>query len=926
MRTLIIICVLSLLRGGVFAGGGIHNSPALVIDTSQIIWKRSIQFGESSNSQLAIASVHDPEGNIVVTGTSDGPDGSADIITTKYDQFGNKIWEDRYDGPARGYDLPHSIHRVLDGSFIIIGSSKFSDSLLVQAIIIKYSAVGTRQWITHHLPIESYDMEGLRSLVGSDGEVILADKIYLSGYWHSRISKYNTDGSLAWVFVDTISYGSIVESIAGDDEGNVYATGAVWDSPLAKSILAAKLASSGQLLWYSAAQQIDSMSVTGLAVTSDLNGGAYIVGEQGNTKWGSPCVEVLRRYNSLGHVSWERQGREVDAYARRDIAFRVTGPSSGFTIAATFSRSWWQLDSLAISRFDNSGSSLLESVHRLTETGYHYPVSMKFSESGNLYLASKLNGWYQGSRDSVFLAMFDTSGNRAWTRVYAGPNGTSASVGNLSIDQSENVHLVGSTGKYPQVDGLVLRYDAGGSAQWSIHQGGPGANDVTMNSVVTDADGNSFIVGQYKTAKTTDIFLCKMNALGEVEWIETPGDSSNQSDYANHIALDPDGDILFAGVRRVSGLSQYLIGKISAGGEWIWTRTYMSSATEHHLVSDIAVDNLGSVYVAGGGGTVKFANNGDLVWSKSEYATAIAVDQTGNVYVGESEFRKYRSDGSLVWSVDTIPSRLWIGGPEIIYMNRSQYYANVFLSRYDTSGNLIWSRPTPFSSGRPDFTVDDSSNIYITSHQNVVKIAPDNSTVYSTHLQTNDYHRLWVDSHGFAYVATMSYQAYSDRAKWKLTRLSPDGSIQWEKVFPSEMGIGHDLLNVGFDADGSIYVADRAQRENMSMVPIVYKLRNVTVGVDDRGEDIPLSYSLEQNYPNPFNPVTTIGYSMPERGRAKLVIFDVLGRQIKALVDDEVDVGRHTVRFDAASFASGVYFYRIDTPGFSQTRKLLLLR
>ena len=89
---------------------------------------------------------------------------------------------------------------------------------------------------------------------------------------------------------------------------------------------------------------------------------------------------------------------------------------------------------------------------------------------------------------------------------------------------------------------------------------------------------------------------------------------------------------------------------------------------------------------------------------------------------------------------------------------------------------------------------------------------------------------------------------------------------------------------------------------------------------------IPSSFRLEQNYPNPFNPSTTIRYALPQRSHVTLMVFNTLGQRIATLVNDEVEVGYHEVRFDGAGLASGVYFYRLQAGDSVQTRKLCLIR
>jgi len=86
-------------------------------------------------------------------------------------------------------------------------------------------------------------------------------------------------------------------------------------------------------------------------------------------------------------------------------------------------------------------------------------------------------------------------------------------------------------------------------------------------------------------------------------------------------------------------------------------------------------------------------------------------------------------------------------------------------------------------------------------------------------------------------------------------------------------------------------------------------------------------YALAQNYPNPFNPTTTIKFTLPQAGRVELVIFDVLGRKVATLVDDEIlAAGQHVRNWEAQNIGSGIYFYRITAGSFQKTMKMILVR
>ncbi len=97
-------------------------------------------------------------------------------------------------------------------------------------------------------------------------------------------------------------------------------------------------------------------------------------------------------------------------------------------------------------------------------------------------------------------------------------------------------------------------------------------------------------------------------------------------------------------------------------------------------------------------------------------------------------------------------------------------------------------------------------------------------------------------------------------------------------------------------------------------------------GIETVNNQIPNAYNLSQNYPNPFNPTTNIKFAIPTSGMVKLVVFDVLGREVTTLVNEFRNAGNFVVDFDASSLSSGVYFYRLESGDFKQTRKMLLVK
>jgi hypothetical protein len=100
----------------------------------------------------------------------------------------------------------------------------------------------------------------------------------------------------------------------------------------------------------------------------------------------------------------------------------------------------------------------------------------------------------------------------------------------------------------------------------------------------------------------------------------------------------------------------------------------------------------------------------------------------------------------------------------------------------------------------------------------------------------------------------------------------------------------------------------------------------VVTSIESAGEFAPSHFSLEQNYPNPFNPETNIEFSIPSNQNVTLTVFDVTGRQVAELVNENLAAGRYNFNFDARMLSSGVYFYRLQTENFTQIRRMTLLK
>jgi hypothetical protein len=156
-----------------------------------------------------------------------------------------------------------------------------------------------------------------------------------------------------------------------------------------------------------------------------------------------------------------------------------------------------------------------------------------------------------------------------------------------------------------------------------------------------------------------------------------------------------------------------------------------------------------------------------------------------------------------------------------------------------------------------------------------------------------------------------------DSVAWSLIRSDPD-SVRLKKAY-------YNYLFVKYDGSDGIHNPKYA-------IGLLQRSLTVLTGVEfEYGEGVPMEYALDQNYPNPFNPATTISFAIPKTSTVRLQVFDILGREVTTLVNEEFVPGNYTVPWDGSDHnglkvASGIYMYRIQAGEFVQVKKMVLMK
>jgi hypothetical protein len=101
---------------------------------------------------------------------------------------------------------------------------------------------------------------------------------------------------------------------------------------------------------------------------------------------------------------------------------------------------------------------------------------------------------------------------------------------------------------------------------------------------------------------------------------------------------------------------------------------------------------------------------------------------------------------------------------------------------------------------------------------------------------------------------------------------------------------------------------------------------NPLLGITKNGGDVPKEFILHQNYPNPFNPSSKINFDIAKSGNVSMSVFDITGKLITTLVNERLQPGSYEAKFDGSSYSSGIYFYRLTTESYTDTKKMILIK
>jgi len=454
-----------------------------------------------------------------------------------------------------------------------------------------------------------------------------------------------------------------------------------------------------------------------------------------------------------------------------------------------------------------------------------------------------------------------------WTKTYGG----------VGSDRGRNIHvledgsflIIGETESYGNIDIWVIKTDYQGNQIWNRSLGGFN-NDIGYDVIAND-DNSYVILAETESYGNgnRDICLIKLNNEGDQQWIKTIGGAYYDVGYSFQKTMENGYIILGATITGPGNVGTDLwLVKTDADGNEMWSRTFGGEQNDGGSSIQQTFDG-GFILL---GSTASYGNGNFDMW-------LIKTDADGNEMWSRT-FGGEQGDAGL--SIQ----QTFDGG--FILLGFTGSYGNgsydMWLIKTDADGNEMWSQT--FGGESQDFG-HSVKEIY-------------NGGYILTGTENGNLCLIQLSSEGI----TQAYELY--------------GGNQYDQGFSVQQ-----TPDNGYIITGSTESYGNGHRD-------VWLIRTGEILSVD-GFNIPIKFKIHNNYPNPFNPITTLQYDLPEDALVNITIYDMMGSNVKNLVNKNQNSGYKSIKWNATNnqgepVSAGVYLYKIQAGDFVDTKKMIFLK
>ncbi len=702
-------------------------------------------------------------------------------------------------------------------------------------------------------------------------------------------------------------------NIAVDSAGNIYQTGSYLDPVTFTNIVTIKYNSKGERLWLKefngnvnadeqpasiAVDKIGNIIVAGDAYVSDSTGYDYIV----------------LKYSSDGKQEWVKSFSGIgDGY---DQANNIcTDDSLNIYVTGYSFRNNTYEDIMTI-KLNNKGDELWRKRFDGGLQSHNQPTSILLDDSSNVYVIGFSDSAY--TSQNIIILKYTNTGQLLWQkRPYKWPLTQGKSLIN-STDSDGNLYVCASVSKSLNENVmLILKYDSNGNLDQELTYNNDSSLTVIPGKVRIDENQNVYVAGYFTSEfLLKKFFLIKYNNSGILDWVRTDTLSDFNYFVAQDVFLDNNLNTYLVGWTEKGFVASIITMKFNSEEKKEWTQYYTKTNSISNFPNKILVKN-SDVFVSGWSGgdaetwkeftLIKYTQtNGPWITSIKD----IPNDQGGWVNVkfikninDTDSLKLSKSSNAELYTVEINDGHEWVAAASTAAYGKYLYSVLVPTTKDSTSQ----------SNGIIDFRVIagmDEGNFTgnIAAGYSVDNLKPSAPQALKAIINEQSVELRWLP------VRDADFQYF---------RIYKSGNESGFKKIGSTIDTFYIDKDVSMDKAYNYFVktVDYSGNESDSS-----KILNIIfTNISDENK-IPVEYNLAQNYPNPFNPETMIKYSVKKTGLVTIKVFNLLGQEVKTLVNDVKEPGFYEFNFTTSGLASGVYIYKMQADSFISTKKFILLK
>ncbi|MEO0083907.1 MAG: SBBP repeat-containing protein [candidate division WOR-3 bacterium] len=510
---------------------------------------------------------------------------------------------------------------------------------------------------------------------------------------------------------------------------------------------------------------------------------------------------------------------------------------------------------------------------------------------------------------SILLNILNAQVDTAWVRRYNGFSDSMDCAVAIAVDNIGNVYVTGySFNQVSNLDYYTIKYDALGQEVWSARYDGPANMLDYPYALAIDEQGNVYVTGgSYGIGVYYDYATIKYNPFGETAWVRRYNGPANDYDEARAIAVDNQGNVYVAG--RSYGLTMNydcLTIKYNSLGQDIWTKRYNGAGNSYDAIYAMTIDSVGNVYVTGtvyntSSGydyvTIKYDSLGQEKWvqiyngtgNSTDYANAIAVDNSGNVYVTGNSSGIGSNLDFLTIKYDSLGQEIWTAR----YNGPGNYIDHANAIDIDILGNVYVVGATRTSGIGYDYVTIKYNNA---GQQVWVQIynSPTNGDDYAYALKIDNQQNVYVTGYG-TFPSTLR--------DYTTIKYNTQGQLIWIITYNGPANSYDEARAITLDAINNVYVTGTSSGFGPDYATVKY--------VQGQGLEELITHGAKSSMPKIYpNPAASVVYVCCPWNVNKVTIYDATGKVIKQIALQVCN--DNTVRILLEGIKKGVYFIKVN--------------